>query len=103
MKGATVEYARLRAYPFHADLGEFIDRHERIYVIEQNRDAQMVTLMRTDLRPELAGRLRSVLHYNGQSIDARTITDDILIQEGYRVEFSEADGLVPRDAGVGGE
>ena len=84
-------------------MASFIERHDRVYVVEQNRDAQMVTLMRPELRPELAGRLRSVLHYNGQSIDARTITDDILIQEGYRVEFSEADELVPREAGVGGE
>ena len=96
-------YYRHRAYPFRSALASFIERHDRVYVVEQNRDAQMVTLMRTDLRPELAGRLRSVLHYNGQSIDARTITDDILIQEGYRVEFSEADELVPREAGVGGE
>ena len=96
-------YYRHRAYPFRSALASFIERHDRVYVVEQNRDAQMVTLMRTDLRPELAGRLRSVLHYSGQPIDARTITDDILIQEGYRVEFSEASGLIPHDAGVGGE
>ena len=96
-------YYRHRAYPFRSALASFIERHDRVYVVEQNRDAQMVTLMRTDLRPELAGRLRSVLHYSGQPIDARTITDDILIQEGYRVEFSEANGLIPHNAGVGGE
>ena len=96
-------YYRLRAYPFRSALASFIERHDRVYVVEQNRDAQMVTLMRPELRPELAGRLRSVLHYSGQPIDARTITDDILIQEGYRVEFSEANRLIPHDAGVGGE
>ena len=72
-------------------------------MVEQNRDAQMATLMRLDLRAELAGRLRSVLHYAGEPIDARTITDDILIQEGYRVQYSVADGAIPHDAGVGGE
>jgi len=96
-------YYRLRAYPFRSALASFIERHDRVYVVEQNRDAQMVTLMRIELRPELSGRLRSVLQYSGQPIDARTITDNILIQEGYRVESSEANGLIPHDAGVGGE
>ena len=96
-------YYRLRAYPFRSALGSFIERHDRVYVVEQNRDAQMATLMRLDLRAELAGRLRSVLHYAGEPIDARTITDDILIQEGYRVQYSVADGAIPHDAGVGGE
>ena len=96
-------YYRLRAYPFRSALGSFIERHDRVYVVEQNRDAQMATLMRLELRAELAGRLRSVLHYAGEPIDARTITDDILIQEGYRVQYSVADGAIPHDAGVGGE
>ena len=99
----NTSYYRLRAYPFRSALASFIERHDRVYVVEQNRDAQMATLMRIELRAELAGRLRSVLHYSGEPIDARTITDDILIQEGYRVEYSEADGPVRHDAGVGGE
>jgi len=96
-------YYRLRAYPFRSALASFIERHDRVYVIEQNRDAQMSTLMRIELRAELAGRLRSVLHYSGEPIDARSITDDVLIQEGYRVEYSAFSGAVPQDAGVGGE
>jgi len=96
-------YYRLRAYPFRSALASFIERHDRVYVVEQNRDAQMATLMRIELRAELAGRLRSVLHYAGEPIDARTITDDILIQEGYRVQFSEASGMISHTAGVGGE
>ena len=96
-------YYRLRAYPFRSALASFIERHDRVYVVEQNRDAQMATLMRIELRAELSGRLRSVLHYAGEPIDARTITDDILIQEGYRVQFSEASGMISHAAGVGGE
>ena len=96
-------YYRVRAYPFRSALASFIERHDRVYVVEQNRDAQMATLMRIELRAELAGRLRSVLQYAGEPIDARTITEDILIQEGYRVQYSEADGRKPHDAGVGGE
>ncbi len=96
-------YYRLRAYPFRSALASFIERHDRVYVVEQNRDAQMSTLMRLELRAELAGRLRSVLHYAGMPIDARSITENVLIQEGYRVEHSEADGPLPHNAGVGGE
>ena len=96
-------YYRLRAYPFRSGLASFIERHEHVYVVEQNRDAQLASLMRLELKAELAGRLRSVLHYAGVPIDARTITDDILIQEGYRAERSVADGRMPHEAGVGGE
>ena len=78
-------YFRLRGYPFNAELATFIDAHERIYVIEQNRDAQLLQLMRLELTPDRQSRLRSVLHYNGLPIDARSITDDVLAQEGYEV------------------
>ena len=86
MAGVTVEYARLRAYPFHADLGEFIDRHERVYVIEQNRDAQLLSLMRMELSSSRLIKLRSVLHYSGLPIDAQTITESVLAQEGCDLE-----------------
>jgi 2-oxoglutarate/2-oxoacid ferredoxin oxidoreductase subunit alpha len=78
-------YLRLRAYPFTEELGKFIDTHDRIYVIEQNRDAQMLQLMKLELSPERVSKLRSVLHYNGLPIDARSISDDVLSQEGYEV------------------
>jgi 2-oxoglutarate ferredoxin oxidoreductase subunit alpha len=78
-------YFRLRAYPFTKELVEFIDAHERIYVVEQNRDAQMRELLKLDLSPERQMKLRTVLHYNGLPIDARSITDDILSQEGFEV------------------
>jgi len=78
-------YFRLRAYPFTPDLASFIDAHDRVYVIEQNRDAQLLQLMRLELTPERIAKLRSVLHYNGMPIDARSVTDDVLSQEGYEV------------------
>jgi 2-oxoglutarate ferredoxin oxidoreductase subunit alpha len=77
-------YYRLRGYPFQESLEEFIDRHDRVYVIEQNRDAQMRGLMRLELDTERLAKLRSVLHYNGLPIDARSITDEVLVQEGLR-------------------
>jgi 2-oxoglutarate ferredoxin oxidoreductase subunit alpha len=78
-------YFRLRAYPFTQELGAFIDAHERIYIVEQNRDAQLLMLMKLELSPERVAKLRSVLHYNGLPIDARSITDDLLAQEGFEV------------------
>src|SRR3954447_18145650 len=78
-------YFRLRAYPFTEDLAAFIDAHERVYVIEQKRDAQLLQLMKLDLSPERVMKLRSVLHYNGLPIDARSVSDDVLSQEGYEV------------------
>jgi 2-oxoglutarate/2-oxoacid ferredoxin oxidoreductase subunit alpha len=78
-------YFRLRAYPFTEELAKFVDAHERIYVIEQNRDAQLLQLMKLELTPEQQTKLRSVLHYNGLPIDARSITDDVLAQEGFEV------------------
>ena len=97
-------YYRVCAYPFRTALASFVERHDRVYVVEQNRDAQMLSLMKLDLPVELTGRLRSVLHYAGDPIDARTVTDGILIEEGYRVQKAGADqSRAPRDAGVGGE
>ena len=78
-------YFRLRAYPFNDELAAFIDAHERVYVIEQNRDAQLLQLMKLELTPDRQKKLRSVLHYNGLPIDARSITDDVLAQEGFEV------------------
>jgi 2-oxoglutarate/2-oxoacid ferredoxin oxidoreductase subunit alpha len=80
--GIKTAYIRLRAYPFTDELQAFVKRYKRIYVVEQNRDAQMLGLMRLEMTPEEIGKLRSALHYNGLPIDARSITDEILIQEG---------------------
>jgi len=78
-------YFRLRGYPFTPELGAFIDAHDRVYVVEQNRDAQLLQLMKLDLSPERQLKLRSVLHYSGLPIDARSVTDDVLSQEGFEV------------------
>ena len=83
--GIDAAYCRVRAFPFTPELGAFIDQHERVYVIEQNRDAQMLGLMRLELAPARVAKLRSVLHYSGLPIDARTITDAILAQEGHEL------------------
>ena len=76
------DYLRIRAYPFTREIHEFVASHDRIYVIEQNRDAQMLSLLKLDLPAEDATKLRSVRHYNGLPIDARSVTDELVMQEG---------------------
>ncbi|MGA2921619.1 MAG: 2-oxoacid:acceptor oxidoreductase subunit alpha [Candidatus Sulfotelmatobacter sp.] len=76
------DYLRLRAYPFTREVHEFIEQHERIYVVEQNRDAQMLSLLKLDLKPELTPRLRSISHLDGLPLDARSVTDEISTMEG---------------------
>jgi 2-oxoglutarate/2-oxoacid ferredoxin oxidoreductase subunit alpha len=93
--GLRTGYLRLRGYPFTTELDEFIDRYQRIYVVEQNRDAQMLGLMRLDCVPGRVARLRSVLHYSGLPIDARSVTDSIEEQEGLK-HPRHADALVAR-------
>jgi 2-oxoglutarate ferredoxin oxidoreductase subunit alpha len=78
-------YLRVRAYPFNEDILKFIDAHDRIYIVEQNRDAQLAMLLRLELSPERCAKLRKVLHYSGLPIDARSVSDDILAQEGFEV------------------
>jgi len=75
------DYLRIRAYPFTREIHDFVATHERVYVIEQNRDAQMLSLLKLDLPAEDATKLRSVRHYNGLPIDARSVTDELVMQE----------------------
>jgi 2-oxoglutarate ferredoxin oxidoreductase subunit alpha len=79
--GLVTSYLLLKALPFTADLKRFIERHRRVYVVEQNRDGQMAQLVRLEAGAE-AGRIRSVRHFDGMPIDARSITDEVLRQEG---------------------
>jgi 2-oxoglutarate ferredoxin oxidoreductase subunit alpha len=74
-------YCRLRAYPFAPEVRDFIRRYDRVYVVDQNRDAQMLGLLRLELEAEEIKKLRSVRHYDGLPIDARRITDEIVSQE----------------------
>ena len=76
------DYLRLKAYPFTREVHEFIEQHDRIYLVEQNRDAQMLTLLKLDLKPELTTRLRSIAHITGLPLDARSITDELTSMEG---------------------
>jgi 2-oxoglutarate ferredoxin oxidoreductase subunit alpha len=80
--GLHADYLRLKAYPFTSEVNEFIATHKRVYVVDQNRDGQMFQLLKLDVPAEEVIRLRSVRHYNGLPLDARSVTDDIISQEG---------------------
>jgi 2-oxoglutarate ferredoxin oxidoreductase subunit alpha len=79
-RGIETDYLRVRGLPFSRDVETFIAEHDRVYVVEQNRDGQMRELLRLDY-PEMATKLRSIRHYNGIPIDARFVTNAILAQE----------------------
>jgi 2-oxoglutarate ferredoxin oxidoreductase subunit alpha len=78
--GIETDYLRIRALPFSLEIEAFLERHEDIYVVEQNRDAQMRSILSIEY-PNLSSRLHSVLHYTGLPIDARFITDSIVKME----------------------
>jgi len=80
--GIQTDYLRLRAYPFTREVHEFIEQHDRVYVVEQNRDAQMLGLLKLDIKPELTPRLRSICHIHGLPLDARSVTDELMSMEG---------------------
>jgi 2-oxoglutarate ferredoxin oxidoreductase subunit alpha len=75
-------YLRLRGYPFGQEVFDFIDAHERVYVVDQNRDGQMWGLIRQECNPQQVAKLRSIRHYYGLPIDGRSLTTELLKQEG---------------------
>jgi 2-oxoglutarate ferredoxin oxidoreductase subunit alpha len=77
-----VDYMRIRAFPFAHEIHDFVASHERVYVVEQDRDAQLASLLKLDLPAEQVAKLRSILHYNGLPLDARTITEEFATKEG---------------------
>jgi 2-oxoglutarate/2-oxoacid ferredoxin oxidoreductase subunit alpha len=79
--GLETDYMRLRAFPFSREVHAFVSAHARVYVIEQNRDAQMLSLLKLDLPAAEITKLRSVIHFDGLPLDARTVTDKLVLQE----------------------
>lgn len=80
--GLKADYLRIRAFPFAQEIHDFVASHERVYVVEQNRDAQMASLLKLDLEASQTTKLRSILHYNGLPVDARSITEEFATKEG---------------------
>jgi len=79
--GLETDYLRLRAFPFSSEVQAFVASHSRVYVIEQNRDGQMLSLLKLDLPAGEITKLRSIRHFDGLPLDARTVTDKLVLQE----------------------
>jgi 2-oxoglutarate ferredoxin oxidoreductase subunit alpha len=74
--GFPIDTLRIRAFPLAREVAEFVRDHDEVFVVEQNRDAQMRTLLTADL--EIApGRLTPVLHFSGMPITARFIVREV--------------------------
>jgi len=78
--GTRTSYMRVRGLPLAASVAEFVRQHDRVYVIEQNRDGQLAERIRLET-PDRATRVRSVLHYDGLPLDARSVTRGVLAHE----------------------
>ncbi len=72
-----LNYCRAKAFPFSDEVKEFIDKHEVVYVVEQNRDAQLKTLLMLDIDTNPA-KLVSLLHYNGMPLNAGFVVEKVL-------------------------
>jgi len=72
-----LNYCRVRAFPFADAVREFIDQHDVVYVVEQNRDGQLRTLLINDIDADQR-KLVSVLHYDGMPMHASFVVDRVL-------------------------
>ena len=75
-QGAMIDYMRVRAFPFSEKVESFLSDHDRIFVVEQNRDAQLKGLIEIETRVE-KNKLTSILQYDGLPMDSRVIEQAI--------------------------
>ena len=78
-EGISIDIMRVRGFPFHEEVLDFVAEHESVFVVEQNRDAQLRMLLvnEGEINP---ARLIRVLHWDGSPITARFIADAIANQ-----------------------
>ena len=88
-KNILLDRLRIRAYPFNDTVIDFIKHHDRVYVVEQNRDAQLKTLL-LDTGKVDPQKLISVLHYDGNPVTARFIVNDISLKSGLETSLKES-------------
>ena len=80
-RGVGVNYMRIRAFPFGKEVDDFLNRHEIVFVVEQNRDAQLRSLLTLETSVAKT-RLRSILHYSGLSISSECIVNGVMAEVG---------------------
>ena len=72
-----LNYCRIKAFPFSNEVSEFIEQHDVVYVVEQNRDAQLRLMLINDIEADQR-KLTSVLHYDGMPINAGFVVDRVI-------------------------
>jgi ABC-type Fe3+ transport system permease subunit len=80
-KGLHLDYMRLRAFPFGKEVEDFLAGHKLLFVVEQNRDAQLKSLLTLETAVEKS-KLRSILHYSGLPISSSCIVEGVLAEIG---------------------
>lgn len=75
-KGLDTNCMRVRALPLCTEVEAFLESHQRVYVVEQNRDAQMMSIIRAEM-PQYWEKCKSVLHYDGLPLDAESVVEQI--------------------------
>jgi len=78
-RGFAVDYMRVRAFPFTEDVERFLAAHQLLFVVEQNRDAQLRSLLTLETAVDKS-KLRSLLHYSGLPISSAFIVDGVLAE-----------------------
>jgi 2-oxoglutarate ferredoxin oxidoreductase subunit alpha len=78
-RGIAVDYLRVRAFPFSEDVEKFLAAHQLLFVVEQNRDAQLRALLTLETAVDKQ-KLRSLLHYNGLPISSHFIVEGVLAE-----------------------
>ncbi|MGH8304393.1 MAG: 2-oxoacid:acceptor oxidoreductase family protein, partial [Steroidobacteraceae bacterium] len=79
VRGVGVDYMRVRSFPFSEDVGKFLEAHELLFIVEQNRDAQFRALLTLETAVDKS-KLRSLLHYNGLPIASAFIVERVLAE-----------------------
>ena len=74
--GVAIDYLRVRGFPFGAEVEAFLAAHETVFVVEQNRDAQLKSLLTLETGVEKR-KLRSILHYSGLPMTAQCVVDGV--------------------------
>lgn len=75
--GMDTSYCRIRALPVNGQVRAFIESHDTVYVVEQNRDGQLAAILRAEY-PELATRLVNIVHYDGIALDAESVVERVV-------------------------
>ena len=75
-QNVNLNYCRVRAFPFSDEIRNFIDQHEVVYVVEQNRDAQLRSMLMLDIDADQR-KLVPILHYNGMPLNAGFVVDAV--------------------------